>query len=460
VVGSPFDDDKGSNAGAAYVYRLVSGTWNQIAKIKASDGAASDYFGYAVDIYDNYIVVGSYCDDDKGSSSGSVYIFFIQNNTVSQVKKITAVDGSAYDNFGWSVSIWENYVAVGSYFDDGNELHSGSVYIYILNGESATLYAKLIADDGALYDFFGYAVDIYSTYIIVSAVTERAVYVFQIEDPYINQIAKLVPSDPSLYDNYGYDLAIKGNNIVVGTYADDNDEGTDAGAAYVYKIDGDNVTQISKLLSGNNGNSKYFGYSVDIDMGYVAVGASHDSYNSVVSGAAYLYKIHNDSIFNILKFGPSDGAATDYFGYSISLDAGNLISGAYYDDDKGTNSGSAYIYTNFTSVPLAKGSFFEEENIQELSPVDYALYYNYPNPFNPSTTIKYSLPTTEQVSLKIYNILGQEVITLVDELQDAGYKQAVWNAKDVYGNQVASGIYIYRLQTDKFVQSKKMILLK
>jgi hypothetical protein len=90
----------------------------------------------------------------------------------------------------------------------------------------------------------------------------------------------------------------------------------------------------------------------------------------------------------------------------------------------------------------------------------YSLQQNYPNPFNPSTTIKYSLPTAERVSLKIYNILGQEVVTLVDELQDAGYKQTTWDAKDLYGNQVVSGIYIYRLQSDNFVQSKKMILLK
>jgi len=90
----------------------------------------------------------------------------------------------------------------------------------------------------------------------------------------------------------------------------------------------------------------------------------------------------------------------------------------------------------------------------------YSLQQNYPNPFNPSTTIQYSLPTAEHVSLKIYNLLGQEVITLVDELQDAGYKQTTWNGKDTYGNQNVSGVYIYRLQTDKFVQTKKMILLK
>jgi hypothetical protein len=73
-------------------------------------------------------------------------------------------------------------------------------------------------------------------------------------------------------------------------------------------------------------------------------------------------------------------------------------------------------------------------------PNSYALHQNYPNPFNPSTVIRYDLPYQSRVKLEVFNILGQKVVTLVDEVKPAGYKQAVWQ-----GDLVSSGLYIYRL---------------
>jgi len=88
-------------------------------------------------------------------------------------------------------------------------------------------------------------------------------------------------------------------------------------------------------------------------------------------------------------------------------------------------------------------------------PLTYALYQNYPNPFNPTTTIKYSIPNTERVTLKIYNILGQEVATLVDEEQKPGVYELKFDA----GN-LASGVYFYRLKAGGFTAVKKMMLVK
>ncbi|MCX7762321.1 MAG: DUF4623 domain-containing protein [Candidatus Kryptonium sp.] len=88
-------------------------------------------------------------------------------------------------------------------------------------------------------------------------------------------------------------------------------------------------------------------------------------------------------------------------------------------------------------------------------PLTYALYQNYPNPFNPITTIKYSIPRTEKVTLKIYNILGQEVATLIDEEQKAGVYEFKFDASNL-----ASGVYFYRLTAGSFVDVKKMMLVK
>jgi len=90
---------------------------------------------------------------------------------------------------------------------------------------------------------------------------------------------------------------------------------------------------------------------------------------------------------------------------------------------------------------------------QEGLPATYSLDQNYPNPFNPSTTIRYELPSSSHVRISVFNVLGQVIATLVDEVQDAGYKSVVWKA----GN-VASGVYFYRLQSASFVQTRKMLL--
>ncbi|TAK61155.1 MAG: T9SS type A sorting domain-containing protein [Bacteroidetes bacterium] len=91
----------------------------------------------------------------------------------------------------------------------------------------------------------------------------------------------------------------------------------------------------------------------------------------------------------------------------------------------------------------------------EPLPNVYALYQNYPNPFNPATVINYTLPVASRVLLKVYNLLGQEVATLVDEMQDAGFKSQNWDATGF-----ASGMYYYRLQAGDFVETKKLLLVK
>ncbi len=99
-------------------------------------------------------------------------------------------------------------------------------------------------------------------------------------------------------------------------------------------------------------------------------------------------------------------------------------------------------------------------------PTDFGLSQNFPNPFNPTTTIEYALPTAANVTLRVYNMLGQEIASLVNETRPAGFMQVVWNGRDSRGAQVASGTYLYRIEaravdgSQVFVQNRKMILLK
>ena len=94
------------------------------------------------------------------------------------------------------------------------------------------------------------------------------------------------------------------------------------------------------------------------------------------------------------------------------------------------------------------------------TPSDYTLFPNYPNPFNPTTMLSYYVPKTSRVTIKIYNLLGEEVATLIDGHVQAGLHRVQWNATDGYHQQVGSGIYICRMEAENFVQSQKLTLIR
>ena len=93
-------------------------------------------------------------------------------------------------------------------------------------------------------------------------------------------------------------------------------------------------------------------------------------------------------------------------------------------------------------------------------PYTYELSQNYPNPFNPITNIKYSIPKNSIVSLTIYDILGRQIIQLIDKEISAGAHNILWDGKNNTGEFVSTGIYYYKLEADNFVKTRKMILLK
>lgn len=98
--------------------------------------------------------------------------------------------------------------------------------------------------------------------------------------------------------------------------------------------------------------------------------------------------------------------------------------------------------------------------VREAVPSEFALHQNSPNPFNPATSIKYDMASPGDVNLAVFNVLGQEVKELVNGYNEAGSHEVVWDGKNSNGEQVASGIYFYRIKTDQYNKTKKMVLLK
>jgi len=110
-------------------------------------------------------------------------------------------------------------------------------------------------------------------------------------------------------------------------------------------------------------------------------------------------------------------------------------------------------------TPMSATAVGEEDNISAV-PSKFELLQNYPNPFNPSTTIRYALPKASHVTLKIFNLRGEVVKTLVNGFQSAQNYQVVWNGDNESGQKVAAGIYLYQLQADNYKQTMRLILLK
>jgi hypothetical protein len=120
-----------------------------------------------------------------------------------------------------------------------------------------------------------------------------------------------------------------------------------------------------------------------------------------------------------------------------------------------------------TTIAVGKNGEIESRTESETNgkPVEYQLHQNYPNPFNPTTLIKYDVPEASIVRLTVFNILGQEVASLVNGVVDAGYHQVEWNSTNSHGLTLPSGIYIYRIdatsvKTGEFHRAKKMMLIK
>ncbi len=250
VVGADGDDTHGNFSGAAYVFKNNSGNWEQVAKLTASDGAESDHFGKDVSISGDFVAVGSYGDD---SYKGSVYIFYNNEGTWEFSQKLTASDAASLDYFGCDVAIYGNYVVAGAFGQDDNGSESGVAYLFEYQTDTWVEIAKLIASDGEAYDDFGYSVDIYDSLIVVGADANAehgyltgAAYIYTTSaEGNTEEKQKISASDVQIEDYFGFPVAIDKNNILVSMVYDD-DNGTNAGATYFFKTEVSELSEYSE----------------------------------------------------------------------------------------------------------------------------------------------------------------------------------------------------------------------
>jgi hypothetical protein len=313
LVGAFWDDDKGSSSGSVYYYKGLdgkSGTINETVKLLASDGAAEDWFGVSASLSGGSALVGAFQHDDKGNNSGSAYYYKglnQKNGTVDQEDvKLLASDGAETDTFGLSVSLSGDNALVSAFQHDDKGSNSGAAYYYKgLNQKNGTVDQEDV---------------------------------------------KLLASDGAMGDCFGISVSLSGDSALVGAYQHGDDKGSFGGSAYYYKglnqksgtVDQEDV----KLLASDGSADDFFGYSVSLSADRALVGANaKESFR----GAAYYYKglngaEKNGTVYQDVKLLASDGAEYDQFGYSVSLSADSALVGARYGNNKGSRSGAAYYY--------------------------------------------------------------------------------------------------------------------
>jgi len=153
----------------------------------------------------------------------------------------------------------------------------------------------------------------------------------------------LLASDGAALDYFGYPVSVDGDVAIVGAFGDD-DNGTDSGSAYVYRFNGTDWIEEAKLLASDGQDGDRFGFSAVIDGDAAIIGAYRDDDKGMDSGSAYVYLYNGTNWVEETKLLASDGANDDWFGVSVCIDGDTAIVGACRDDDNGIHSGSAYVY--------------------------------------------------------------------------------------------------------------------
>lgn len=274
LIGSRADDN---SKGSAYVFVRSGSTWIQQAKLIANDGMINDNFGMSVSISGDYALIGSSGDDiGNNTDQGSAYVFVRSGSSWNQQAKLTASDGATNDFFGSSVSVSGDYVLVGAPYNDASGLiDAGSAYVFLRSGSSWSQQAKLADNESSGKSNLGRNVFITGTYAVVGqpgqGTNTGLAFVFVRSG--VNWVlqAVLAASDGEPGNSFGFSVSISGDYVLVGAPGAAVGGSTRQGAAYVFVRAGSSWTQLRKI-TGNAPATTQNGFSVCLSNGVFIIG--------------------------------------------------------------------------------------------------------------------------------------------------------------------------------------------
>jgi hypothetical protein len=352
VAGAPLAS---SSCGVAAVYLRSGETWTLEASIEPPDGAEGDEAGATVSIGDDWLAVGA-AKSEVGDTTdaGVVHMFLRGDGTWAHSARLAAPVPEDGALFGSALALDDGALVVGSPRRGAGGADAGGVDVFGLGGGGWTFVGSMPAPGAAAGDLHGTAVTLSDGCVVSGAPGRDGGAAFA---QWATLEHEVVAADGASGDACGWSVATSGDTAFVGAPSDD-DTGTDAGSVYVFSRSGGVWTERQKLTSPDVAANGRFGWSVALSGDTALVGAPFDDDGSAAaSGRAYLFARTDGVWTQQQRLMASDGAADDRFGWSVALSGDRAIVGAPLDDDHGDSSGTAYAFA------LADGVWTEQQVI-------------------------------------------------------------------------------------------------
>ncbi|HUF09018.1 MAG TPA: T9SS type A sorting domain-containing protein [Rhodothermales bacterium] len=457
VVGATANGVANLSAGAVYVleWNASASMWEHRQKLEADDGELDDRFGWSVDLDGDALIVGAPDDADNGNRSGSAYVFRREGDTWVQEQKLLPDDGDANDRFGRSVAISDDVAIVGAPSAEGSGGPTGAAYTFHFDGESWVQQQKIQVGTFSTIAGLGAAVSVFDDRVLIGvpragpgAQNLGSAYVFRFDDDQSMWVEEdvLSASDEDPQDMFGSSVDLHDDIALIGVHQDSEGAAV-AGAAYVFRWDGESWQEEVKLLADDAGEGDHFGTTVSIRGNTAAVGSPDDDHDGGLSaGSVYVFEFEGGSWTQAQKLTASDAGIGDHFGESLALDSDRLLIGASNADDGGESTGSAYVFRRG-----APGTAIEDapEVASTLA------VRTYPNPFRRGTNISYSLPESGTVDIEVFDILGRRA-----EHMALGRKQAGEHVVRFETDLDPAGPYIVRIRSNESTATTLLIRIE
>ncbi len=358
VIGAPNYSLNTIKHGAVYVFDYDGTTWSESQILTPIDGNNDDQFGVSVSLSGSRLFIGANKDDDAATDAGVVFVYNFDGVSWQFSQKITADDVMPGYKFGGSLSVSGNRALIGyDWAGEDVNITAGAAYIFEFNNNTWSQTASLFASDADEFDNFGVSVSLDGTRALIgnshnddAGSDSGSAYIFDFDGINWLETKKLKASNAGFNHKFGSSVSLANNRALIGA-SGENSSGDNTGAAYVFDFSNNSWTQTQKINATDAQANTKFGNSVNIAANRVLITAVTDSNK----GAAYIFDFDGTNWNQTKKITAADGEASDFFGGSVSLSGNRVLIGAIGNDDRGSGSGSAYIFTDINDTIFDNG---------------------------------------------------------------------------------------------------------
>ena len=334
LVGAGYDPlNNGTNQGTAFIYEKVDNVWTETAILFPSNVEERARFGNSVSLYGDRALVGALTEG--ASNTGAAYIFEYINGAWVEIAKLTANDAMENDNFGSQVSLYGDRALIAAENDLSGVAIIGSAYIFDLIDGEWTQTAKFEPDEFVDNFNFANSVSLSEDRALIGAPGDNdlgsfagTAYVFELIDDEWVQTNKLFADELEADDNFGFSVSLLGDRALVSALGDD-DNGSLAGAAYVFEFSDGAWTEVAKLKANDGVAGDVLGFSVSLSENLAVLGAINSDIDGIQTGAAYTFGLTNSEWTQTNKLFADDTDAGDFFGWAVASSGDEVFVGSF-----------------------------------------------------------------------------------------------------------------------------------